>query len=611
MNWKSTWILLGLAAGLFAFIVFVERNVATSDAPPTRLLSFKANQVTNLQLRLTNQLMLRIDRPKAGALWNYSFPINYPAKVYAVEWLIQALEEAVPVTLIQKQELTATKRTIAEFGLDVPQATLTLQHDGERTEIMFGSKTPVGDGVYVQVMNQPDIYVLDVELVNKLPRTFQDWREVSLLPPAGVPINRMEVRSAGRGFTIDFDLIRRTFVLSKPTYARADTSKVVGIIEKLRNAQVTQFVTDNPRVDLELYGLQPPEAEISFLAGSNDLYTVQFALQLGKSPTNDPSVVYARRVTTTNIVLVPKTLLDALQISHGDVRDLHLVTFAPQAVESVEVIGAENNFTVQRMTNQTWVITEPTPTAADTNAVREWLEMLSRIEGAVEKDVVTDFAPYGLAAPSRRYVLKSSVTNATGVVSNRVLAELALGNVQDRKVFARRPDEETVYSLLRDDVFRLPREAWQLRDRRVWKFTTNEVARVTVHYLGQSRTLQRSASASWSIAEGAGIVPSINPALEETLFRLGDLQANVWVDRGENKRAVYGFTGNTSKIAIELKNGDKPLTRFVEFGRPGQSPTGLPYALTEIDGQTWIFEFPPTLYFEVVRDLLNPISRAE
>ena len=83
------------------------------------------------------------------------------------------------------------------------------------------------------------------------------------------------------------------------------------------------------------------------------------------------------------------------------------------------------------------------------------------------------------------------------------------------------------------------------------------------------------------------------------------------VDRGENKRAAYGFTGNTSKIAIELKNGDKPQTRFVEFGRPGLSPTGLPYALTEIDGQTWIFEFPPTLYFEVVRDLLNPMSRAE
>ena len=610
MNWKSTWILIGLAGALLAFILFFERHAATTDAPPARLLAFKAAQVTNIQIRLTNQLLLRVERPRAGALWNYTFPIAYPAKVHAIEWLIQSLEEAVPLTHIPKQELEASRRTIAEFGLDVPQATLTLQHNGERTEVMFGAKTPVGDGVYVQVMSQPDIYVLDAELVKRMPRTYQDWRELGLFTTTGFKMNRVEIRSAGRGFTLDIDESRGSFVLSKPTIARADPTKVIALLQKLLSTQVSQFVSDNPRADLEQYGLQPPEAEVTFLVGSNEQYTATFAVQFGRSPTNDPAVVYARRPTTTNIVLVPKTSLEAVQISHSDVRDLHLTSFPPQLVDSIEVIGAES-FTLQRGTNQTWSITEPAATVADTNAVRELLENLVLMEGAVEKDVVTDFTPYGLNTPARRYVIKASLTNAAGVVSNRVIAELALGSVQDNKVFARRPDEATVYSLQRDQVFRLPRETWQLRDRRIWNFTTNEVAKVAVTYLGNSRTLQRSASAAWSIAEGTGIVPSTNPALEETLFRLGNLHAGVWVDRGENKRAVYGFTGNTSKIAIELKNGEKPQTRFVEFGRPGLSPTGLPYALTEIDGQTWVFEFPPTLYFEVVRDLLNPMTRAE
>lgn len=610
MNWKSTWILIGLAGALLAFILFFERHAATTDAPPARLLAFKAAQVTNIQIRLTNQLLLRVERPRAGALWNYTFPIAYPAKVHAIEWLIQSLEEAVPLTHIPKQELEASRRTIAEFGLDVPQATLTLQHNGERTEVMFGAKTPVGDGVYVQVMSQPDIYVLDAELVKRMPRTYQDWRELGLFTTTGFKMNRVEIRSAGRGFTLDIDESRGSFVLSKPTIARADPTKVIALLQKLLSTQVSQFVSDNPRADLEQYGLQPPEAEVTFLVGSNEQYTATFAVQFGRSPTNDPAVVYARRLTTTNIVLVPKTVLEAVQISHSDVRDLHLTSFPPQLVDSIEVIGAES-FTLQRGTNQTWSITEPAATVADTNAVRELLENLVLMEGAVEKDVVTDFTPYGLTTPARRYVIKASLTNAAGVVSNRVIAELALGSVQDNKVFARRPDEATVYSLQRDQVFRLPRETWQLRDRRIWNFTTNEVAKVAVTYLGNSRTLQRSASAAWSIAEGTGIVPSVNPMLEETLFRLGNLHAGVWVDRGENKRAVYGFTGNTSKIAIELKNGEKPQTRFVEFGRPGLSPTGLPYALTEIDGQTWVFEFPPTLYFEVVRDLLNPMTRAE
>jgi len=609
MNWKSTWILLGLAAGLFAFIFLVERRLPTSDTPATRLLSFKANEVTNIQLRVTNQLMLRVERARAGTAWNYVFPISYPAKVAAVDWLIHSLEETVPLIQISRQELDAAKRTIAEFGLDVPQATLTLQHGGQRTELLFGAKTPIGDGVYVQVLNQPDIYVLPIDIANRLPRSFQDWREISLLPSSGITMNRVEVHSAGRGFTLDIDASRRAFVLSKPTVARADPGKVSVLLDKLLSAQVTQFVTDSPRADLEQYGLQPPAAEVSFVS-TNEPSSVQFAVQFGKSPTNDSSVVYARRMTTTNIVLVPKTVLEAVQVSHADMRDLHLVSFTPQAVDSIEVIGAEN-FTVRRQTNNTWAITEPQMIVADTTTMNEWLELMSWIEGAVEKDVVTDFdKPYGLATPSRSYVLKSAVTNATGVVSNRIIAQLDLGMAQDKKVFARRPDEATVYSLPKDDVARLPREAWQLRDRRVWSFTTNDVSRVAVRYNDRSRTLQRSGTASWSIAEGEGILSSINPVLEEIMFRLGHLHAGVWVARGEDKRAAFGFTGNTSKITVELKNGEKPQTRSIEFGRPGISPTGLPYALTEMDGQTWIFEVaPPTLYFEIVRDLLNPIVR--
>ncbi len=611
MNWKSTWVLLGLATGLFAFIVLVERRLPTTDTPPARLFSFKAAQVTNLQLRLTNQILLRVERARPGALWNYSFPIAYPAKVHAVEWLIQSLEEAVPLTVIPKQELDASRRTIAEFGLDVPQASLTLQHDGQRTEVLFGAKTPVGDGVYVQVLNQPDIHVLNVEFSTRLPRNFQDWRDLTLLAP--VRMNRMEVRSPGRGFTVDIDETGSAFVISKPIVARADPTKVIALLQKLFTAQVTQFVTDSPRADLDQYGLQPPQAEATFLVGSNDQYTVQFALQFGTSPTNDPSVVYARRLTTTNIVLVPKTVLDAVQISHGDVRDLHLATFAPNAVDSLEVIGsnAGESFVVRRQTNNTWAVTEPQAATADLLAIAEWVDAMSRLEGTVEKDVVTDFeTPYKLATPARRYLIKSAITNGTGIVSNRVIAQVDLGGAQDKKVFARRGEETTVYSLSREEVSRLPREGWQLRDRRVWSFTTNDISRVTVRYNDRTRTLQRSGAATWSIAEGQGIVPSVNPAMEEIMFRLGNLRAGVWAARGEDKRAPFGFTGNPSRITIELKNGDKPQTRFIEFGRPGISPTGLPYALTEMDGQTWIFEIAPaTLYFEIVRDLLNPLAQ--
>ena len=62
-RWRTTWILFGLAAVLFAFIMLVERRARPGRAgaePPARLFAFKAAEVTNIALHLTNQLLLRV-----------------------------------------------------------------------------------------------------------------------------------------------------------------------------------------------------------------------------------------------------------------------------------------------------------------------------------------------------------------------------------------------------------------------------------------------------------------------------------------------------------------------------------------------------------------------
>jgi hypothetical protein len=610
MNWKGTWFLVGLTGGLFAFIMLVERRL-TPDAPPPapRLFVFKPSEVTNIQVRLTNQLILRVERAASDAPWRLSLPIPYPAKSHAIDQLLESLEDLVAATEIPQSELKSGKRTLAEFGLDVPHATVTLQHEGQRTEVFCGERTPAGEGVYLQALNQSSIYVVGAGLLNHLPRTHDDWRDIALFSSVGFPVHRMEIRAGSRGFTLDVNHTNGNFILTRPSRARADRAKVFALLDKVVNTRVLQFVTDNLRADLEPFGLQTPEAEVLFLVGSNNQYSVHLGAQFGKSPTNDPTVVYARRLSETNIVLVPRAALEAIQITQADVRDLHLVTFAPAAVDAIEVIGSES-FSVRRQTNGTWLIGDASLTLADTNTVRDWLGALSRLEGAVEKDVVTDFAnPYGLAEPLRTYLLTTTVTNATGTASNRVLAELHLGfaNPQTKRVFARRPDEATVYSLAQADVAQIPYEAWQLRDRRVWSFTTNQVHRVSVRHQEKIRTVQRNPNASWTIVEGEGILSNY-AALEEIMYRLGELRAEAWVNRGEDKRALYGFTNVENRVTIELKNGDKPTQLALEFGGP--SPNQLPYALAIVEDKTWIFEFPPMLYFAVLRDLFGPMFKA-
>lgn len=603
MSWKGTWTLMGCAALLFAFIYFYEQHrKGTAEAgPPPPLLALKAEDVSVIQLRRTNQFVLRVER--TNEQWNLTAPLAYPAQPFAIEALLQTLANLRSHASISPEELAATKRSVAEYGLDVPRATITLHQAGHRNEILIGAKTPVGNQAYIQVLNLPGIHVVSDEIFERLPRGPNDWRDPTLITFAGINFDRIEVRSTGRGFALQFDPTNQTCFLTKPTPARAATPKIIDLVRKLTTARVTQFVSDDPRDDLDALGLQPPDAELIFGLGTNDVATFQF----GKSPTNDASVVYARRAGRPNIVLLPKSVVDALQIPYTELRDRRLLSFAPDAVDTMEVVTrGEPGFTVRKQFNGAWMIVDADATVADNGTLRDCLERLAKLEGNLEKDVVTDLTAYGLDPVARQYFLKSTVTNALGQITNRVLAQLDVGSLRGEIVYARGADDKTVYTVPVREIASLPYAAWQLRDRRVWSFTTNQVTRVSVRDKGYVRNMVRNGAGSWALAAGSeGLI--IPEAVEEAVYQLGELRAAVWVARGDEHKQVFGFKDDGYKITLEVKNGDKPQTLAIEFG--GRAQSNYPYAMASIEGQNWIFECPIKLHLELLRLLSNPPLR--
>ena len=597
MRWKSTWLLVLLAVVMFVYIVSVERHRVTgSGADPlnAKIVPGPINEITALQVRRTNQLVVRAER--TNGLWHLTGPIAYPAQNISIVSLLAELNGLTGPPHITREDLAAEKRSVAEFGLDLPAATLIVQNAGQRTELNFGNKTAVGDQVYLQVQNIPGIFIVSATLFDRLPRSASDWRDPALIQFGAVNPDRFEVRAAGRGFAIGVDPTNNTFNLIKPTPARADPAKGEALLRQVEMAQVTQFVSDNPRADLEPYGLQTPVAELIFGVGTNDALVFQF----GGSPTNDARLVYARRLSQTNIVLVAKSVLDALLTPYSELRERRLFTFSLSEVAMTEVVGPDS-FIVRRQTNGVWVVGDPPVMNADGGLMADWITLLGKIEVEVEKDFVTDFAAYGLAKPVRQYLIKSVATNAAGQVTNQVIGQLDIGQRSGDKVFVRRADEQTVYSLSLGDSEQLPTKAWQLRDRRVWNFTTNQTQRITVRQRGTTRTLERNPQGRWTLAAGSQGVVRSSEAIEELAFRLGELRAVWWADLGEISRADYGFTDAGLHLVIDLKTGEKTQTLDLEFG--GWAPSKFPYAVTTMEGQPVVFEFPLQLFWLLQRDL--------
>lgn len=590
MNKRTTLTLFLLACGLFAFIYFFERHYGQHNVPPApvrALPELAHDAVTIIQVRPAGQLEICVER--TNGTWTLTKPIVYPAQAELITALLRALEQLDTRTQITPQQLKGRDNPDREFGFDPPQFAIILHQQRDRIQVHVGRLSPLKDCLYIRVIGKQGIFAADASLLNLIPRKAEDWRDAALLPFSKVSFDHVVVLTNGaKVFELTLNTNINAWRLTWPIDARADSRKIDDLIGKLSRIRVTQFITDDPNTDLETYGLQTPTLELMLNRGTNSVAHLQF----GSSPTNDTTQLYAKRVGQPTVVLVPAEWINPWRARFEEFRDRYIVRLPPIELDAVEVIG-EENFVLQRLTNNHWQVVATNTFTADPVLVQQMFGALDALEIAqFVKYVVTepDLPSYGLKPPSRQFILRTHATNAPGVGQDGVVVHLLFGSVQGDKIYAKRADEESVYAVRLTDYVRLPSAGWQLRNRRLWQFNENDVVRVQIREKGKLTELRRTGTNQWAFAPGSQGI--LNPfAVEETVHRLGQLTAVTWLGVGADARASYNFTDDSDSITIETSKGARYK---LELG--GLSPRGLPCGAVILDGQPWVFELHPQLY---------------
>lgn len=603
MNTSTTRWLLLLTVGLGAFIFFYERPRESTDGHAASRLRVMPGLVPQEVISVTiwhnTNLTLRLER--TDQRWELTAPFRYPAQAAGVERLLDGLARLERKAELSAAEVLSQSNALHAFGLDPPAVAIVLQQGTARRELRLGTSTLLGGEVYAQVVGREGLVTLDANVVALFPASVQDWRDTALVNVTGLRFNRIETRPITNGFELVHEPTNRVWQMVRPLPLRANNAKIEGLLQRLDMVRVSKFVTDDPVADLEQYGLQPPERELVLASGTNDLVVIQF----GRSPTNTLDQVFARRLPGSNVVLVPRPEIEPWLGSFRDFCDRRLMVFDPDKVTRIAVQGDEK-IVVERRSTNTWRLASPYVAPADHLLVLDMMASLADLEFLeFEREVTADFAAYGLEPPRRQYRLETAVTNANGAITNQVLAQLDIGNPTQYKFFARRTPENSVVTMI--DAGRLPRAAYQLRDRRIWNFSTNQIAAITIKQLGNARRVLRTGPAQWMAAPDTPSSPLNAFALEEAAYQLGRLQAAEWVARGEDQLARYGFATIDHQITLELVGGDKPETRTVRFGR--RTPSGRSaYASVTMDGINVpvVFECRPRLY-ELVQSELTAI----
>jgi len=606
MNPATTRWLLLLALGLGLYILLVERRTENTSARAERaarlLPELSLADMTGVTLTRGTNPVIRLEREAEA--WSFRSPLRYPAQPTGIERLLTGLAELRWRAQVTSDDLLAQTNGLDAFGFSPPAATVAVQQGDRRFEVRLGSPTVLGGQIYAQVVGRPGLYTVDGAVLKTLPASVNEWRDSALIQLRRRAFDRIEVRPITNGFVVVRHESNRVWQMVRPLATRAHHARIELLIEQLELARVTQFVTDDPQADLEPYGLQPPDRELVIAQGTNELVV----LQLGQSSTNAPDQIFVRRLAHSNVVRVARAHIAPWLAGFRDFCDRRPMVFDPHQVTRIEGI-ADGPFALERRTNDAWQIVAPFQAPADTVLVLELLQNLAELEFLeFEREVATDFAPYGLAPPPRQYVLQTTVTNAASTPSNRVLAQVDFGNPVDFKYYARRSMDNAVLTIADND--RLPRAGFELRDRHIWNLATNHMVSLTVHQLGATRKLLRTGPMQWTATPGDS--SPFNPvSLEEAAYRLGQLRADRWVARGEDQLARYGFGTTDHRIVLEVNQAGQIRDFEIRFGRRTLS-RGSAYAAVSIEGVEGpvIFECPRSIYEFVLSDLTVPSSSA-
>jgi hypothetical protein len=606
MNPRNSWILVVLAAGLFAYIYFVERRQPPPPPVLTRIWTgTNVGDVTEVKIDLGNNQNIRLEQ--TNGVWQMTEPVIYAAQGRAVQHFLEALAQLTPRRLSAK-DLQGHTDIAADYGFDEPSRTVLVQQ-GEDNKFLLrlGKTTAPGDEIYGQIAGSDDVYIISTDFLKYFPKDTDDWRERGFVNLGGDSFNHLTVTVAahpGEPMELDHSSSNHLWTMIKPTPSPANSPLINSLlVDLVFNTHVTRFVPENPPVVLATVGLQTPQLTLTLSDGTNAVAVLQFG-----AVTNDE--VYARASPQSPVVLVSRGSLTNWTEDPNSFRDPLLAStlasrvadFATNAF-TIDEIGANNqtNFSIRKGTNGPiiYVVDSDQKTnLADGQQIISLLTNLFTLEIARPYTNSQAFAikdlplpeslgDFGLADSNlvRRYLIQETPLGGQPVV----LADVMFGFPNTNNpgtICARRAQigDQAVYAVWASDVARLPDTALQLRARQIWKFDSTDINKLIVSTNGAVRTLDHKEEFKWLPSVGFED-PVKSAGIEQLVSNLGELSAESWIGPAGADLAKYGLADRALHVQLIDKNN---VTYSVDFGDLAPAGGGR-YGAVTVGAQKWIF----------------------
>ncbi len=148
----------------------------------------------------------------------------------------------------------------------------------ETMSLFFGENK---DGIFVKLEPEEEVYAVNGEILDKLPKNSFDFRNKKLAPFNRDEIKSLILSSKEKSIEIEKDLYDK-WVITKPVKTKGNAIEIEILINEILNLRMQEFVDNIPKSYSEI-GLDPPEKEI--ILNGRDKKPLVF-IKIGKLNTN-------------------------------------------------------------------------------------------------------------------------------------------------------------------------------------------------------------------------------------------------------------------------------------------------------------------------------------
>ena len=400
--WK-TYVALAVAAGLGAYIYFVERKrpEPSTEKPKEKVFTLDRSKVKAITLSPQGGDEVRLVKEKDG--WRMTAPTDVAADSTEVDSLLSTLE-----SLQSEDVVTESPGPVAEYGLDKPKNTVSVTVEGAKDPLVLilGEKTPDGNAIYARTPARPRVFTVASYMEGSLGKKPFDLRDRDLLHVKRDAVRTLEVTGPEGGYALARNA-GGEWAFTSPLATAAGRWSVDGLLGTLESLRMDSVADESPK-DLKVYGLDKPARTIGLGLADGTRKT----LEVGAATADKK---YDVRVSGRPLVaVIPGALVDQLAKGMGELRGKRLLEVATYDVTGFDVEMGGTKRTYARSTSKDkdglevskWRRTAPDPKDLDTNKVQDALFAIGGVEVQEFVDKPASPATYGLDAPALKVTLK-------------------------------------------------------------------------------------------------------------------------------------------------------------------------------------------------------------